>query len=236
MTGIRDESDHEEPTRLVISIKRGVDSDELMSHLFSTTSLERTVRVNMNVIGLDGRPRTFNLVGILAEWLTFRRETVKRRLQHRLQIVLDRLHILDGLLAAYLNIDEVIRIIREEDKPKPVLMKRFKLSDLQAEAILNLRLRNLAKLEEMKIRGEQDELNSRARHPRKNPQEFGATEIAHQERNSRGHGSLRRRAPNPDRRTRGGAGAGRDTAGHQRAGYRRAVAARLCPGSEGSRG
>jgi topoisomerase-4 subunit A len=159
VTGIRDESDHEEPTRLVISIKRGVDSDELMSHLFSTTSLERTVRVNMNVIGLDGRPKTFNLVGMLSEWLTFRRETVKRRLQHRLQIVLDRLHILDGLLAAYLNIDEVIRIIREEDKPKPVLMKRFKLSDLQAEAILNLRLRNLAKLEEMKIRGEQDELN-----------------------------------------------------------------------------
>lgn len=159
VTGIRDESDHEEPTRLVISIKRGVDGDELMSHLFSTTSLERTVRVNMNVIGLDGRPKTFDLKGLLAEWLKFRRETVKRRLQHRLQIVLDRLHILDGLLIAYLSIDEVIRIIREEDEPKPKLMKRFKLSDVQAEAILNLRLRNLAKLEEMKIRGEQDELN-----------------------------------------------------------------------------
>jgi len=156
---LRDESDHEEPIRLVISKKRGVNVDELMSHLFSTTSLERTVRVNMNIIGLDGRPKMFGLVGLLAEWIKFRRETVKRRLQHRLQIVLDRLHILDGLLVAYLNIDEVIKIIRTEDKPKPVLMKRFKLSDLQAEAILNLRLRNLAKLEEMKIKGEQDELN-----------------------------------------------------------------------------
>jgi topoisomerase-4 subunit A len=156
---IRDESDHEEPTRLVIEKKRGVDAEELMSHLFSTTSLERTVRVNMNVIGLDGRPKMFDLAGILSEWLKFRRETVKRRLQHRLQIVLDRLHILDGLLVAYLNIDEVIRIIRTEDEPKPVLMKKFKLSDLQAEAILNLRLRHLAKLEEVKIKCEQDELS-----------------------------------------------------------------------------
>jgi topoisomerase-4 subunit A len=156
---LRDESDHEEPTRLVISKKRGVDVEQLMSHLFSTTSLERTVRVNMNVIGLDGRPRAFDLVGLLREWITFRKETVRRRLAHRLQIVTDRLHILDGLLIAYLNIDEVIRIIRTEDEPKPVLMKTFKLSDIQAEAILNLRLRNLAKLEEMKIRGEQDELN-----------------------------------------------------------------------------
>tara|TARA_R110002096_G_scaffold6305_11_gene29324 strand:- start:19790 stop:22042 length:2253 start_codon:yes stop_codon:yes gene_type:complete len=156
---LRDESDHEEPTRLVISKKRGVDVEQLMSHLFSTTSLERTLRVNMNVIALDGRPRMFNLVDMLKEWLKFRRETVTNRLKHRLQIVNDRLHILDGLLVAYLNIDAVIKIIREEDKPKPVLMKRFKLSDIQAEAILNLRLRNLAKLEEMKIRGEQDELN-----------------------------------------------------------------------------
>ena len=155
---LRDESDHEDPTRIVISKKRGVDVEQLMSHLFSTTSLERTLRVNMNVIGLDGRPRMFNLVEMLKEWLKFRRETVKNRLGHRLQIVKDRLHILDGLLVAYLNIDEVIRIIREEDEPKPVLMKRFKLSDIQAEAILNLRLRNLAKLEEMKIKGEQDEL------------------------------------------------------------------------------
>ena len=156
---IRDESDLEEPTRLVIEKKRGVDADQLMSHLFSTTSLERTLRVNMNVIGLNGRPRLFSLVDLLKEWISFRKETVKRRLAHRLQIVLDRLHILDGLLVAYLNIDEVIKIIRTEDEPKPVLMKRFKLSDVQAEAILNLRLRNLAKLEEMKIKGEQDELN-----------------------------------------------------------------------------
>jgi topoisomerase-4 subunit A len=155
---LRDESDHEEPTRLVISKKRGVDVDRLMSHLFSTTSLERTLRVNMNVIGLDGRPRMFNLLEMLKEWLKFRKETVKNRLSHRLQIVNDRLHILDGLLVAYLNIDEVIAIIREEDEPKPVLMKRFKLSDIQAEAILNLRLRNLAKLEEFKIKGEQEEL------------------------------------------------------------------------------
>ena len=155
---LRDESDHEEPTRLVISKKRGVNVDQLMSHLFSTTSLERTLRVNMNIIGLDGRPRMFNLVEVLKEWLKFRRETVKNRLGHRLQIVRDRLHILDGLLVAYLNIDEVIKIIREEDEPKPVLMKRFKLSDVQAEAILNLRLRNLAKLEEFKIKGEQEEL------------------------------------------------------------------------------
>jgi topoisomerase-4 subunit A len=156
---LRDESDHEERTRLVISKKRGVDVEQLMSHLFSTTSLERTVRVNMNIIGLDGRPRLFNLLEILKEWLKFRKQTVTNRLGHRLQIVKDRLHILDGLLVAYLSIDEVIAIIRAEDEPKPVLMKRFKLSDIQAEAILNLRLRNLAKLEEMKIRGEQDELN-----------------------------------------------------------------------------
>lgn len=155
---LRDESDHEDPTRLVISKKRGVDVEELMSHLFSTTSLERTARVNMNIIGLNGRPQLFGLVELLKEWITFRKVTVKNRLSHRLQIVSDRLHILDGLLAAYLNIDEVIAIIREEDEPKPVLMKRFKLSDIQTEAILNLRLRNLAKLEEMKIKGEQDGL------------------------------------------------------------------------------
>ena len=155
---LRDESDHEDPTRLVISKKRGVDVEELMSHLFSTTSLERTARVNMNIIGLNGRPQLFGLVELLKEWITFRKVTVKNRLSHRLQIVSDRLHILDGLLAAYLNIDEVIAIIRKEDEPKPVLMKRFKLSDIQTEAILNLRLRNLAKLEEMKIKGEQDGL------------------------------------------------------------------------------
>ena len=157
---LRDESDHEDPIRLVITPKsRRVNVDELMSHLYSTTSLERTVRVNMNIIALDGRPRTFTLLEALSEWVTFRKQTVKRRLSHRLEIVKDRLHILDGLLIAYLNIDAVIKIIRTEDKPKLVLMKRFKLSDVQAESILNLRLRNLAKLEEMKIRGEQGELD-----------------------------------------------------------------------------
>jgi topoisomerase-4 subunit A len=158
---LRDESDHEEPIRLVITPKsKKVDVDDLMSHLFSTTSLERTVRVNMNIVALDGRPKTFNLIDLLAEWLKFRRDTVRRRLKHRLQIVIERLHILDGLLIAYLNIDEVIRIIRKQDQPKPALMKKFRLSDSQAEAILNLRLRNLARLEEMKIKGEQEELNA----------------------------------------------------------------------------
>ncbi len=157
---LRDESDHEEPIRLVITPKSTkVDVDELMSHLFSTTSLERTCRVNMNIVALDGRPKNFSLVALLSEWIKFRKDTVKRRLRHRLQIVTDRLHILDGLLIAYLDIDKVIAIIRTQDKPKPELMKRFKLSDIQAEAILNLRLRNLAKLEEMKILGEQEELN-----------------------------------------------------------------------------
>ena len=160
---IRDESDLEEPTRLCIEKKRGVDADQLMSHLFSTTALERTLRVNMNVIALNGRPRLFTLPELLAEWLKFRKQTLRRRLEHRLGIVRDRLHILDGLLAAYLNIDDVIAIIRREDRPKPVLIERFRLSDIQAEAILNLRLRNLAKLEEMRIRGEQDELNAERR-------------------------------------------------------------------------
>jgi topoisomerase-4 subunit A len=156
---LRDESDHENPTRLVIELRSNrVDADGLMLHLCASTDLERTYRVNMNVIGLDGRPGVRNLHAMLDEWLTFRRETVRRRLQHRLEQVLRRLHILDGLLVAFLNIDEVIRIIRYEDKPKAVLIERFALSDEQAEAILELKLRHLAKLEEMKIRGEQAEL------------------------------------------------------------------------------
>ncbi|MGJ0492147.1 DNA topoisomerase IV subunit A [Methylobacter sp.] len=156
---LRDESDHENPTRLLVIPKsKRLDVEAVMSHLFATTDLERSYRVNMNMIGLDGRPQVKGLRDILAEWLTFRTETVRRRLQHRLDKVLARLHILDGLLIAYLNIDEVIAIIRNEDHPKPVLMARFGLSDLQAEAILELKLRHLAKLEEMKIRGEQDEL------------------------------------------------------------------------------
>lgn len=156
---LRDESDHESPTRLVLTPRGGkVDVEALMNHLFATTDLERTVRVNLNVIGLDGRPRVYDLKSLLTEWLAFRTDTVKRRLNHRLERVTRRLHILDGLLIAYLNIDEVIRIIRTEDEPKPVLMKRFKLTDVQAEAILELKLRHLAKLEEMKIRGEQSAL------------------------------------------------------------------------------
>ncbi len=156
---LRDESDHEEPTRLVISMRSNrVDVDKVMAHLFATTDLERTYRVNMNAIGLDGRPRRFRLPELLSEWLEFRIETVRRRLQWRFDKVVDRLHILEGFLTAYLNIDEVIAIIRQEEEPKPVLIERFELSDAQAEAILELKLRHLSKLEEMKIRGEQDEL------------------------------------------------------------------------------
>ncbi|WP_020563421.1 DNA topoisomerase IV subunit A [Methylosarcina fibrata] len=156
---LRDESDHENPTRLVVIPKsKRIDVDAVMSHLFATTDLEKSYRVNLNMIGLDGRPKVKDLREILVEWLTFRTETVRRRLQHRLDKVLARLHILEGLLIAYLNIDEVIAIIRTEEHPKPVLMARFGITDVQAEAILELKLRYLAKLEEMKIRGEQDEL------------------------------------------------------------------------------
>ena len=156
---LRDESDHEHPTRLVITPRSNrVDVEQVMAHLFATTDLERSYRVNINVIALDGRPRVFGLKELLAEWLGYRKETVKRRLRYRLDKVTARLHILDGMLIAFLNLDEVIRIVRREDEPKPVLMKRFKLTDPQAEAILETKLRHLAKLEEMKIRGEQKEL------------------------------------------------------------------------------
>ena len=162
---VRDESDHENATRLVIIPRSNrVDLVEVMNHLFATTDLERGYRVNLNIIGLDGRPRVMGLKGILTDWLEFRIKTVTRRLQHRLDKVMKRLHILEGLMIAYLNLDEVIRIIRREDEPKPVLMKRFKLSDEQAEEILNTRLRHLAKLEEMKIREEQKELEAEAEH------------------------------------------------------------------------
>jgi len=157
---LRDESDHENPTRLVIIPRSNrVDIDTLMRHLFATTDLERNYRINMNVIGIDGNPRVKNLVSFLNEWLTFRTQMTRKRLESRLLAVNERLHKLDGLLVAFLNIDEVIKIIREEDKPKPVLMKRFGISDIQAEAILELKLRHLAKLEEMKIRAEQDKLS-----------------------------------------------------------------------------
>ena len=156
---LNDESDHENPTRVVIVPRSNrVDLTEVMNHLFATTDLERNYRVNLNIIALDGRPRVMNLREILSEWLEFRTRTVTRRLEYRLGKVTRRLHILDGLLIAFLNLDEVIRIIRREDEPKPVLMKRFKLSEEQTEEILNTRLRHLAKLEEMKIREEQKAL------------------------------------------------------------------------------
>lgn len=156
---LRDESDHENPTRLVITPRSNrVDTDSLMQHLFATTDLERTYRVNMNMIGLNGRPQVKPLLSIVTEWLSYRVETVRRRLQWRLDKVEKRLHLLEGLMIAYLNIDEVIAIIRNNEDPKPVLMKRFKISDEQAEAILELKLRHLAQLEEMKIRGEQEAL------------------------------------------------------------------------------
>jgi topoisomerase-4 subunit A len=156
---LRDESDHENPTRLVIVPKSNrVDIDSVMTHLFATTDLEKSYRVNMNVIGLDGLPQVKPLKNFLSEWLRFRIDVVRRRLQFRLDKVNNRLHILEGLLIAYLNIDEVIEIIRTEEKPKVELMARFGLSDMQAESILELKLRHLAKLEEMRIKGEQDEL------------------------------------------------------------------------------
>lgn len=159
VSDLRDESDHENPTRLVIIPRSNrVDVEQLMQHLFATTDLEKNYRVNLNMIGLDGRPQVKGLAAILREWLVFRKDTVVRRLQFRLDKVLARLHILQGLLIAFLNIDEVIAIIRHEDQPKSVLMTRFALSDKQAEAILELKLRHLAKLEEMKIRSEQNEL------------------------------------------------------------------------------
>ncbi|MDS4026904.1 MAG: DNA topoisomerase IV subunit A [Candidatus Contendobacter sp.] len=156
---LRDESDHENPTRLVLTLRSSrVDMDLLMDHLFATTDLEKSYRVNLNMIGLDGRPQVKNLQQILVEWLRYRVMTVRRRLEYRLHQVEQRLHILDGLLVAYLNLDEVIRILRTEEHPKPVLIARFQLSDLQAEAILETKLRHLARLEEMKLRGEQDQL------------------------------------------------------------------------------
>ena len=156
---IRDEADYENPVRIVLVPRSNrVDTDALMAHLFATTDLEKSYRVNMNMIGLDHKPAVKGLLQVITEWLTFRRTTVTRRLQHRLDKVLARLHILDGLMIAFLNIDEVIEIIRTEDEPKQVLMARFNLSDEQAEAILNLRLRHLAKLEEHQLQAEKDKL------------------------------------------------------------------------------
>ncbi|WP_345870758.1 DNA topoisomerase IV subunit A [Shewanella algae] len=161
VTDLRDESDHESPVRLVIVPRSNrVDIEQLMAHLFATTDLEKSYRVNLNVLGLDGRPQVKGLKQLLSEWLEFRIHTVRRRLEFRLDKVLARLHILEALMIAFLNIDEVIEIIRFHDEPKAELMRRFGLTDKQAEAILDLKLRHLAKLEEMKIRGEQDELEA----------------------------------------------------------------------------
>ena len=158
---LRDESDEENPTRLVLVPKSNrVDKDAVMNHLFATTDLQKNYRVNMNLTGLNGKPQTRDIKSVLKEWLTFRTQTVTRRLQHRLDWVLDRLHILEGLLVIYLNIDEVINIIRNEDEPKKVLQKKFKLSVVQVDAILEIRLRQLAKLEEIKIKEEQGTLDT----------------------------------------------------------------------------
>lgn len=165
LVDLRDESDHENPIRLVLTPRSNrVNADEVMTHLFATTDLEKSYRVNLNMIGVDGRPQVKPLRDILTEWLDWRRQTVTRRLTHRLDQVLDRLHVLEGLLVAFLNIDEVIAIIREEDDAKPVLMQRFELTEIQANAILDLRLRHLAKLEEVKIRAEQNALADERKH------------------------------------------------------------------------
>jgi topoisomerase IV subunit A len=157
---LRDESDHENPVRLILIPRSNrINLDELILHLCATTDLERSYRVNLNIIGLNGRPQVKDLRVILKEWLEYRTQTVRRRLQFRLDKVLGQIHVLEGLMTAYLKIDEVIQIIREEDKPKAVLMKRFNLSDIQADAVLDLKLRKLAKLEEIKIKGELDELD-----------------------------------------------------------------------------
>ncbi len=158
---LRNESDYENPTRLLLIPRSNrIDIESLMSHLFATTDLERNYRVNLNMIGLDGRPQVKDLKSILKEWISYRTETVRKRLQFQLEKILSQIHILEGLMIAYLNIDEIIAIIREKETPKKVLIKRFKLSEIQAEAILELKLRKLAKLEEMKIEGELDELKT----------------------------------------------------------------------------
>ena len=163
LVDIRDESDHENPTRLVLTPRSNrVDVERLMSHLFATTDLQRSYRVNFNVIGLDRRPKVFGLAGLLGEWLRFRIATVRRRIEHRLQHIRRRLHLVDGLLVAHRHLDEVIRIVREEDAPKAALMARFELSDEQASAILELRLRQLARLEEEKLDAEKRDLSAEA--------------------------------------------------------------------------
>ena len=206
-----------------------------MAHLFATTDLERNYRVNLNVITLEGKPKVMGLRDLLNEWLEFRTTTVTRRLQYRLDKVDERLHILDGLLAAYLNLDEVIRIIRREDEPKPVLMKRFKLSEIQAEAILETKLRHLAKLEEMKIRDEQKELAEEREELEALLKSQGEAQEARRQRDRGGRGEVRRRSPHEDRRARGRAGHRRVAARRERARDDRAVEGRLRALGQGPR-
>lgn len=196
VTDLRDESDHENPTRLVIELRSNrVDADAVMSHLFATTDLESSYRVNLNMIGQDGRPQVKSIREILLEWLVIRQDTVKRRLRFQLDKIERRLHILAGLLIAYLDIDTVIKIIREEDKPKPVLMQHFGIDEIQAEAILELKLRHLARLEEMEIRREQDELSAQAskiREQLENPESLKSLIIDELQADAKMHGDERR--------------------------------------------
>ncbi len=196
ITDLRDESDHENPTRLVIELRSNrVDADAVMSHLFATTELESSYRVNMNMIGADGRPQVKSIREILLEWLEIRQSTVKRRLNYQLDKIDRRLHILAGLLIAYLDIDTVIKIIREEDKPKPALIAHFGIDEIQAEAILELKLRHLARLEEMEIRTEQDELAAQAaklRDQLNNPESLKSLIIDELQADAKLHGDDRR--------------------------------------------
>ena len=218
---LRDESDHENPTRLVIVLSSSrTPADTVMSHLFATTDLERTYRVNFNMIGLDKRPQVKNLRAVLKEWLEFRAETVRRRLQFRLDRVLQRLHVLEGLLVAYLNVDAVIDIIRTEDDPKAALMARFGLSDTQAEAILDLRLRRLARLEEIAIQGEQQRLDRERRGVGKAAVVAAAPANADAQGIAEGRRHLRRRTALAAGRAAAGAGPRRKRHAAQRAGDR----------------
>ncbi|TEU26885.1 DNA topoisomerase IV subunit A [Alkanindiges illinoisensis] len=195
VTDLRDESDHENPTRLLIELRSNrVDADAVMNHLFATTDLESSYRVNLNMIGQDGRPQVKSIREILLEWLAIRQDTVKRRLRFQLDKIERRLHILAGLLIAYLDIDTVIKIIREEDKPKPVLMQHFGIDEIQAEAILELKLRHLARLEEMEIRREQDELSAQAskiREQLENPESLKLLIIDELQADAKMHGDER---------------------------------------------
>ncbi len=198
-----------------------------MQHLFATTDLERSYRINLNMIGLDGKPQVKNLKQILSEWLRFRQSTVTRRLQHRLAKVERRLHLLEGLRIAFLNLDEVIRIVRSEDEPKPVLIKRFKLSEEQADYILETRLRQLARLEEMKLNAERDALEEERARIAVTLKSPAKLKTLIKDELQRRRGKIRRQTPLADRRTRGRAGARRGRAGRERADHRDPFGKRL---------